>query len=411
MKRIMYVPGLVLMFILVVSCTTIQDAPPYTYTGDKPIYPAVHHAIVNGNATYWKNSQATVPDPNTIIVEHVYTSDGLKLADFTLKISLINNVVTYQFSDIREKLPNGSGSDWTKVGGFTQPNRELLFTSYFNTEIPKVMENETLYAQAKEAADKSLGGSPGGGALSYSLALQNPQNYLMYPAVASAFTSLGNNLLGKTAYMQDIYCLDNEFTIKGCVAERKPGDLIAYQIKISAPDNNISIDFTNIDSIGSYIIQYSDAEVEALPRFDTQKIADQLKAQIEQSLASPAAYGNAKKAFLANNAFLKRAFSPVTNAMMDEFVATVFTKDDLSLNASILNVNKNDKAEFSNYATAINAGLYTGVPSSNAFAFITLYTNDASLTRLRQYEETTLNGQLVRVEKGPNGNPLFIITK
>jgi len=210
--------------------------------------------------------------------------------------------------------------------------------------------------------------------------------------------------------MRDIFCLDNEFSITGCVAERKPGDLIKYQIKISGQDNKLNVSFANIESIGSEIMQYSDTEIEALPRFDPQKIADKLKTQIERSLASSGTYDNAKKAFLANNSFLELAFIPVTKVMMDEFVATIFTDDQLSLNTAILDVKKNDKAEFSDYTTAISAGLYAGASGSSAFAFITLYTNDTSLARLRQYENTTLSGKLVRMENGVSNKPLFIMT-
>jgi hypothetical protein len=411
MKNFLCLSSFVLVIILMVSCGTIkmvEDVPPYTYTGDKPIYPAVHHAIINGNRNTWINSKAIVSDPNTVIIENVQISDGLKMADFTLKISLVNNVVTYQFSNIRQS--SLTDTNWTRVERFSQSDRELIFTSYFNTEIPKIMEDENLYAVAKEAADKILGGVPGNGALNYSLSLQNPQNYLLYPAVGVAFTSLKGSLGEKTADMRNIFCLDNEFTIQGCVAARRPFDWINYQIKISAQDNQLIIEFTNIEPIGSDIMQYSEAEIEAL-RFDTQKIADQLKAQIERSLASAAAYGEAKKAFLANNAFLNRALVSVTSVMMNEFVATVLNDGEIGLSASILDVKQNDNAEFRNYTTVISAGLYTDPPVSRIFANITLYTNEASLTRLRQHDKTTLSGQLVRMENTVTGNPRFIMTK
>ncbi|MDR0313652.1 MAG: hypothetical protein LBI14_08635 [Treponema sp.] len=410
MKNFLRLLGLSLTIFLVFSCMTIQDVPPYTYTGDKAIYPAVHYAIVNGNSAYWRNSQISVPDPNTVVIEHVLVSDGIRLADFTLRISLVNNVVTYQFSNIRQKPPTGPDSDWVRVDRFSQSDRELIFTSYFNTEIPKVMENDALYARAKEAADRSLGGSVGGGALSYSLPLQNPLNYLLYPAVGAAFASLKGSLGEKTATIRDIYCLDNEFTIQGCVAERGRADLITYQIKITAQGNQLGISFVNIEPIGSYLMQYTAAEIEALPRFDTQRIADQLKTQIERNLASAAIYNEAKKAFLANNEFLYRAFAPVTRAMMSEFAAALFD-GEIALSVAILDVRQNDNAEFGNYATAIMAGLYTESSVSRLFANITLYTNDASLARLRQSDRTTLSGQLVRLEYNAALTPSLTMIK
>jgi len=406
------------MVLFAVSFVTAANAAP-SYTGEKPIYPAVYQAIIKGKKSIWSESKTTVPDPNIIVIDHVRVSDGLKLADFTLKISLENNVVTYQFSNITEKIPLGKASDWAPVDKFLQSGREEMFTDYFNTEIPKVMENEALYTKAKEAADKSLGGSPKSGTantatgssdLNFSLALQNPQNYLLYPAVGAAFTNLKGILGAKTANLRDIDCLDNKFTIRDCVAERKAFDMITYQIKIACKDNQLTVEFTNIESIGSNIMQYSDKELESMSKFDTQKIANQLKAQIEQSLADANVYNSAKKAFLGNNAFLNRAFVPVTKMLMDEFTAALFKDGEIGINVSILDVKKNENAEFKKFAIAISAGLYTEASTSGAFAFIMLYTNDAGLARLKQREDVTLSGQFVRMEDNL-GTKRIIMTK
>ena len=411
--------------LLVVSCGTIktlEDVPPYVHTSDKPIYPAVCHAIVSGHNSYWGNGVVAVPDPNTVVVEHVRVSDGIKLSDFTLRISLVNNVVTYQFSNIRQRLPTGSNSDWTRVERFTQADRELIFTSWFNTEIPKVMGDEALYARAKEAADRRLGGAPGGsapggGALSYSLPLQNPQNYLLYPAVGAAFTNLKGSLLGaNTASLGGIDALGNQFTIENCVAERserRMRDLITYQIKIAYRDNQLTIEFTDIEPIGATIMLYSNAELDAIPLFDTQKTADQLKTQIERALASAAAYGEAKKAFLANNAFLSRAFRPITGMLREEFATALFKDGDIGLSARISDVRQNTNAEFRNYTTEIRATLYRDetTPSlSSSFASVYLYTSDTSLARLRQGENILLSGRFVRIDYSST-TPLFIMTK
>jgi len=318
-----------------------------------------------------------------------------------------------------KKLPLGKNSDWERGDTFTQSGREQIFTDYFDTEIPKVMENEALYAKAKEAADKSLGGSqksgkastaPSSTELNFSLALQNPQNYLLYPAVGAAFSSLKGSLGAKTANLRDIDCLDNKFTIQDCVAQRKAFDIITYQIKISYHEDQLIVEFTNIES-GFNAIVYSDAEVESFPRFDTKKTADQLKADIERVLASADAYKTAKKAFFENNNFLNRSFVSVTSVMRDEFAATLFKDGEISLSASILDVKKNEDAEFKNFATAISAGLYTEPSTSGAFAFIMLYTNDAGLAKLKQSEKITLSGRFVRIEYNMMGNKRFIMTK
>ena len=247
--------------------------------------------------------------------------------------------------------------------------------------------------------------------MTYSLPLQNPHNYLLYPAVGAAFTSSKVNLGAKTANLWTIDCLGNEFIIQDCVAERRMFDIISYQIKITYRDNQLIIEFINVKSAASLVIQYSDAELESLPRFDTQKTANQLKALIEQSLVNANAYGEAKKAFLANNPFLYRAFVPVTGILRDEFVSTLFMDGEISLNVRISDVNKNSNTEFSKYTTEVRATLYSGTATSRAFASITLYTNDNNLTRLKQGENTMLSGQLVRLEFPNVAVPSFIITK
>jgi hypothetical protein len=248
----------------------------------------------------------------------------------------------------------------------------------------------------------------GGGELNFSLALQNSQNYLLYPAVGVAYTNLKKTLGGKTATLRDIYCLDNQFAINGCVAERKAFDIITYQIKISYRDNQLIIEFANIEN-NFNAMAFSDKEIESLPGFNTKKTADQLKTDIEQVLASADAYNAAKKAFFENNDLLNRSFVSVTSAMRDEFAVTLFKDKEISLNASILDVKKNEKAEFSNYTTEISAGLYTNINISGAFAYVSLYTNDSSLTRLKQHEKTTLSGQFVRIEYNISGVPRFIM--
>jgi hypothetical protein len=157
-------------------------------------------------------------------------------------------------------------------------------------------------------------------------------------------------------------------------------------------------------------MQYTATEIEALPSFDTQRIADQLKTQIERNLTSAAVYNEAKKAFLANNEFLFRAFAQVTRAMMSEFAAALFD-GEIALSVAILDVRQNENADFGNYATAVMAGLYTESSVSRLFANITLYTNDASLARLRQSERTTLSGQLVRLEYNAALTPSLTMIK
>lgn len=410
------------MVLFTVSSVPAANAA-ITVKGDKPIYPAVYQAILNGQKTVWSESKiANITDPNIVVINNVRTNDRLNIADFTLQISVENNVVKYRFYDIKEKTL--LSTTWTNRNEFAAKNTvEKSFTDFFDAEISKVMANENLYAQAKQTADRQnwaprVVSAPAATPttadqeLNFSLPLQNPQNYLLYPAVGAAFTNIKGSLGVKTAYLRDIDCLDNKFTIQRCVA-RRPRDLIAYQIKLAYKDNQLTVEFTNIEPNGSSLMQYmmSDNDLESLPSFDTQKITDQLKTQIEQSLANANVYNSAKKAFLENNAFLRQAFIPITQVLMDEFTATLFKDGDISLSVSILDVKKNEKAEFKNYSIEISAGLYTEPSTSGAFAYITLYTNDAGLARLKQYENTTLSGKFVRMEYSNIVTPNFIMTK
>jgi len=163
MKIFFRFSSLMLVF-FAVSCGTVkmvEGAPPYTYTGDKPIYPAVFYAVVNAVAsgseytTNFKDSTPYIINPNTVELRGLMVSDGLKLAQFTLRISLENSVVTYQFKDIRTR--SIGESSYTPVSRFMQPSRELIFTDFFNREIPKVMEDDELYDNLKREIDGNLG--------------------------------------------------------------------------------------------------------------------------------------------------------------------------------------------------------------------------------------------------------------
>jgi len=253
-------------------------------------------------------------------------------------------------------------------------------------------------AAAAPAGGRAAAAPPGEAVLNFSFPLQNPHNFLLYPAVGAAFIGLRDALGARTAELWNIDSLGNQFTIRNCVAARTPMDLISYQIRIAYQANQLTIEFINIQPIGSLIMQYSNAELDALSRFDTQGIAQEIKTSIEQTLASTSAYAAAKNAFLLDNAFLSRAFVPVTNAMLDEFAQSVFKNGKITLSASVLDVRRNENAEFANYSTMISAGL-NARPGASAFAFVNLFTNNAELAQLRQGQQVALSGEVVRLER------------
>jgi len=155
---------------------------------------------------------------------------------------------------------------------------------------------------------------------------------------------------------------------------------------------------------------YQDYEIEKMSRFDTQKIADQLKVQIEKSLATADAYKAAKKAFFENNSFLSSALRPLTNFSKDEFVEKILKGEEISFSASVIDVKKNEIAEFKNYTAVISAYLPVEGSSSSFAPRVTLYTSDSSLTRLKSGEKVTLSGKFVRLEER-TAIYYFILTK
>ena len=157
MKKTFFILGIILLITaLFISCTTVSNAPPYTYTGDQPLYPAIWDAVKSGNVTYWKNAEFELNSSGTMNIHHVYASDLLKMADFSIGISLVNNVVTYRFYNIKEKAPIGDADEWAAVDDFNQQSVKLIFTSYLNEQLLKIMEDANLYAQAKSDADAAL---------------------------------------------------------------------------------------------------------------------------------------------------------------------------------------------------------------------------------------------------------------
>jgi len=147
-----------------------------------------------------------------------------------------------------------------------------------------------------------------------------------------------------------------------------------------------------------------------MSKFDTQKIADQLKTQIEKSLATADVYKAAKKAFFENNAFLSRALYSLTSFSKDEFVEKILKDEEISFSASVFDVKKNDIAEFKNYTAIINATLPVEGSRSSFAPHVILYTSDSSLTRLKTGDKVTLSGKFVRLEER-TAVYYFIMTK
>lgn len=241
--------------------------------------------------------------------------------------------------------------------------------------------------------------------------LNNPHNYLLYPAVGVAFTNVSRMLGGKHDYqprLSTINALNNEFQIRSAQASRTPTEVITYRVNISGNDNKLVITFTDIEPFDSGLIIYNDAEIRAM-RFDPSRIANQIKTEIERVLVSEAAYNTAKVAFLANNDFLSRALASVTGMMEEEFIKTVLGPGEVTFNARISNVQPNEAAEFSNFSTYVTASL-TDSAGRIPFAYINFYTSDPAFARITPNTNMALTGTFVRMESTGAGRR-FIMTK
>jgi len=133
-----------------------EAVPAYSYTGTRPIYPAVIHAINSGNTAHWNESIINVAGPNTVIINHVRVSDDTNTEDFSIRISLENNIITYRFYNIRQRPVTNAATPWTPMEAFSLINHEQILTEHFNKEIPKIMEDDSLYTIARENANRRI---------------------------------------------------------------------------------------------------------------------------------------------------------------------------------------------------------------------------------------------------------------
>jgi hypothetical protein len=135
-----------------------QGGAPYSYTGEKTLYPAVYYAILNGVPRYWKDCAPEIQDNgNTVVIREVHAPDLLNEAVFTLTVRLTDGVVQYGFSNIIEH-PVTDASSRREVNDISQPGVKAGITNYLTEQIAKVMEDDTLYNETKLEVDKNTGG-------------------------------------------------------------------------------------------------------------------------------------------------------------------------------------------------------------------------------------------------------------
>ena len=145
MKKLAFLSSIVLVIAFAVSCGSTQTVKdePYTYSGFKNIYPAVYYAIKEWKGISFNSSSRTVHSLDEVTIDGIQIMEGVSVAEFSLRISNENNVVTYRFSNFRHR--SITNENWTASPGFKLGGTARSFTTYFNTEIPKVLENDDLY--------------------------------------------------------------------------------------------------------------------------------------------------------------------------------------------------------------------------------------------------------------------------
>lgn len=153
----MYLSAIVLVIAFAVSCGTTQTVTftPYTYNGYKNIYPAVYYAIRGMPGILPKNSSRTVHNLDDVTIDGIQIMEGLRVFEFSLRIINEDNVIDYRFSNYRSR--SISNENWIRETGFKQAGTYIMYGNYFNTEIPKVLENDELYYQMLKEVLVSLG--------------------------------------------------------------------------------------------------------------------------------------------------------------------------------------------------------------------------------------------------------------
>lgn len=146
-KKFIYFSVVVLIIAFTLSCKSSEPVRTeiYTYTGFKNIYPAVYHVIKNGPKINYGYSSTRVRDMDDIIIDKLYAMDGLRFYEFSLRIFSYENKLTFDFGNFKSRPLNNDV--FTTSRDFSDETK-VHFMLYFNTEIPKVLENDDLYYQA-----------------------------------------------------------------------------------------------------------------------------------------------------------------------------------------------------------------------------------------------------------------------
>lgn len=414
MKKIA-VSAFLLVLLALVPCaakTFSVALPNYVWNGEKPLYPAVIYAAVHGEDDRWRKAKivSVDTDANVYVIENVSGSSGLKLARFTLTITVKDGSLVYAASDVRTM---GIGENtWTKADKLVMFDMRII-SNNFNAILPKVMADETLYAEAmKEAVAfypvmKKVPAASAGMAGGDSIA--NPSNLLLYPAVYRAFAGIKPTMGSlRFAELKQTDCYGNVFTVSNIVV---PGGTVPEKrtVTIRCANNALSYNFENAGKIDAGVLMgLSEKEFASLEPFDLGAFTAKMKASVSAILADGASYAAAKKDFLSNTLTLVSAINNLTDLSRDDFISGELVGSPVSIPCTLGEASKNTDPAYAGKAYRVVS--YIIENGYRITGQVILYTNDGALARTAKDSPITIEGSIAAVTCKPLSTDIVVVS-
>lgn len=386
--------------------TISKAAPDYVYSGEKPLYPALIYAAFHDNNSHFKNARITTADTdkNIYVFENVVGNDGLKLAKFTLTITLDGNMLRYDYSDLKAKK--------IRDKGYSSVKRFLLFdkrtiSNIFNTTIPLVMGDEALYAKAKEEAEKIIGpqkisgNSSNGSTIGVlDIEYQNTLGKPLYPSMIHAYSE-AKQAVASLKYSEIKSCdiLNNTMTISKIMSANGMSPQM-YNISVGYSEGILHFEAEDLKAFDTSIMMLmDDSELENIPAYDFEKIAKSISDRIAKSNADEKLYAGNKSAFFSNELLLVNSVQTVTEITQEDFLNEIKnTPVEYSLKLSEASMNK--VKAYADYKYRLTFLVWHPV-GKTIIGHIYYYTNDKDLAKTAKDSKVTINGVLDSYTSGP----------
>lgn len=313
---------------LLCAATVSTEVPEYVWDQGKPLYPALVYAVTHGQGNHWVDAvlSAIDIDKNEYVIKNVNGNSGLKLARFTLTITVNNGRLTYATSEIQTRTP-GRGA-WGNASSLVMFDMRIL-SNHFNTVLPQVMNDSALYATAisESAALFSLMNRlPPEASRIVSDSLENPENRLFYPAVYKIFNEIKAQFpgMGRSVLKIDDVAA-NRFSI-GPVIVPAASAIKVYTLSVVYQDGFLNYGITNIkDPSSADLASLNEQGLKALPVFLIGDFARSMTPGISRIFANQAEYSNAKQEFLSDPLRLILTVQDLNTIVLTEFINSDLT--------------------------------------------------------------------------------------